>query len=462
MAHRKQILLNAFNMNCVGHINHGLWTHPRDRSTEYNTLEYWTDLAKTLERGLFDGLFIADIVGVYDVYQKGIDLTLKESIQLPVNDPLLLVSAMAAVTKNLGFGLTANLSYELPYLFARRMSTLDHLSRGRVGWNIVTGYLESAATAMGRPAQVEHDRRYDQADEYLEVLYKLWEGSWEDDAVVKDRERRVYAQPGKVHKVEHRGEFYQVEGYHLCEPSAQRTPVLFQAGSSARGQRFAGTHAECVFISGQSRGAVKQAVDSIRESARQAGRDPQGVKVFMGISVVVGATEAEAREKHAEYLRYANPEAGLAHYAASTGIDLSRYELDEPIRYEKNNAIESAVKTLTRNNDWTVRRILEENALGGRYPALVGDPEQVADALQAWVEDTGLDGFNLTRTVTPESYEDFIDLVIPVLQQRGLYKTAYADGSLRHKLFGQGDRLPSEHIGAGWRQPVAQPKAAVS
>ncbi|MGI4839924.1 MAG: LLM class flavin-dependent oxidoreductase [Janthinobacterium lividum] len=451
MAH-KQILLNAFNMNCVGHINHGLWTHPRDRSTEYNTLEYWTDLAKTLERGLFDGLFIADIVGVYDVYQQGIDLTLKESIQLPVNDPLLLVSAMAAVTRHLGFGLTANLSYDAPYLFARRMSTLDHLTRGRIGWNIVTGYLESAATAMGRPAQVEHDRRYDQADEYLEVLYKLWEGSWEDDAVVKDRERRVYAQPGKVHKVEHRGEFYQVEGYHLCEPSVQRTPVLFQAGSSPRGQRFAGEHAECVFISGQSRAAVKVAVDTIRDSARKAGRDPQAVKVFMGISVVVGATEALAREKHAEYLRYANPEAGLAHYAASTGIDLSRYALDEPIRYEKNNAIESAVKTLTRNNDWTVRRILEENALGGRYPALVGDPEQVADALQAWIEDTGLDGFNLTRTVTPESYEDFIDLVIPVLQARGLYKTEYAQGSLRHKLFGQGDRLPAEHSGARWRQ----------
>lgn len=454
MAH-KQILLNAFNMNCVGHINHGLWTHPRDRSTEYNTLEYWTDLAKTLERGLFDGLFIADIVGVYDVYQQGIDLTLKESIQLPVNDPLLLVSAMAAVTRHLGFGLTANLSYDAPYLFARRMSTLDHLTRGRVGWNIVTGYLESAATAMGRPAQVEHDRRYDQADEYLEVLYKLWEGSWEDDAVVKDRERRVYAQPGKVHKVEHRGEFYQVEGYHLCEPSAQRTPVLFQAGSSPRGQRFAGEHAECVFISGQSRAAVKVAVDTLRDSARKAGRDPQAVKVFMGISVVVGATEALAREKHAEYLRYANPEAGLAHYAASTGIDLSRYALDEPIRYEKNNAIESAVKTLTRNNDWTVRRLLEENALGGRYPALVGDPEQVADALQAWIEDTGLDGFNLTRTVTPESYEDFIDLVIPVLQARGLYKTEYAQGSLRHKLFGQGDRLPAEHSGARWRQAPA-------
>ncbi len=200
---RKKILLNAFNMNCIGHINHGLWTHPRDNSTQYKSVEYWTELAQLLERGLFDGLFIADIVGVYDVYQQSVDVTLQESIQLPVNDPLLLVSAMAAVTKNLGFGLTANLTYEPPYLFARRLSTLDHLSRGRVGWNIVTGYLDSAAKAMGLQEQVEHDRRYDQADEYLQVLYKLWEGSWENDAVLNDREQRVYAQPDKVHKVEH-------------------------------------------------------------------------------------------------------------------------------------------------------------------------------------------------------------------------------------------------------------------
>ena len=187
---KKKILLNAFNMNCIGHINHGLWTHPRDTSTRFNTLEYWTELAQLLERGLFDGLFIADIVGVYDVYQQSVDMPLKEAIQLPVNDPLLLVSAMAAVTKNLGFGLTANLTYETPYLFARRMSTLDHLTRGRVGWNIVTGYLDSAAKAMGLTEQVEHDRRYDQADEYLQVLYKLWEGSWENDAVLNDPARQ--------------------------------------------------------------------------------------------------------------------------------------------------------------------------------------------------------------------------------------------------------------------------------
>lgn len=184
-------------MNCVGHIHHGMWTHPQDQSTEFTSLKYWLDLARTLEKGLFDGLFIADILGVYDVYQQGIDLTAKESIQLPVNDPLMLVSAMASVTEHLGFGLTANLSYEAPYPFARRFSTLDHLTNGRVGWNIVTGYLDSAARAVGQTELLSHDRRYDQADEFLDVSYQLWEGSWEDDAVVADRQRRIYADPAK-------------------------------------------------------------------------------------------------------------------------------------------------------------------------------------------------------------------------------------------------------------------------
>lgn len=444
---RKQILLNAFNMNCVGHINHGLWTHPRDRSTDYRRLSYWTELAQLLERGLFDGLFLADIVGVYDVYQGNVDLTLKESIQLPVNDPLLLVSAMAGVTRHLGFGVTANLSYEPPYLFARRMSTLDHLSEGRVGWNIVTGYLESGARAMGRSQQVEHDRRYDQADEYLEVLYKLWQGSWEAGAVVSDRQRRVYAQPDKVHKVVHHGEFFDVEGYHLCEPSPQRTPLLFQAGSSARGLRFAGEHAECVFISGNNKASTRAQVDKVRAAAVAAGRDPQAVKVFMGISVIVAPTEAEARAKHAEYLAHASAEAGVAHFASSTGIDFARFALDEPIPYMKTNAIESAASKL-RDNSLTRRDLLEQHALGGRYVLLVGSPTQVADELLAWIDETGLDGLNLTRIVTPESYADFIDLVVPELQARGAYKTAYADGTLRHKVFGAGDQLPADHRGA--------------
>lgn len=449
----KQMRFNAFSMNCVGHINHGLWTHPRDRSTDYRRLSHWTDLARLLERGLFDGLFLADILGVYDVYQQSLDLPLREAIQLPVNDPLMLVSAMAHVTEHLGFGLTANLSHEAPYPFARRFSTLDHLTEGRVGWNIVTGYLESTARALGEGRQVEHDRRYDRADEYLEVLYKLWEGGWEDDAVVADREQRVYARPDKVHRIRHQGEFFQLDGYHLCEPSPQRTPLLFQAGSSDRGLGFAARHAECVFVSGQSRDATRRLVQRIRDACVEQGRAADAVKVFMGLCVIVAPTEAEARDKYEDYRRHANPEAGLAHFSSSTGIDFSRYGLDEPIRYEKNNAIESVVKSLTvARTDATVRQLLEQMALGGRYVTLVGTPARVADELQAWIAETDLDGFNLTRLVEPESYADFIDLVVPELQSRGAYKTAYAEGTLREKLFGAGRaRLPEDHVGARWR-----------
>ncbi|CAN7774651.1 LLM class flavin-dependent oxidoreductase [Variovorax sp. LjRoot175] len=451
MTRKKEILLNAFNMNCVGHINHGLWTHPRDRSTEYNTLEHWTGIARTLERGLFDGLFIADIVGVYDVYQRNVDVTLRESIQLPVNDPLLLVSAMAAATQHLGFGVTVNLSYEQPYLLARRFSTLDHLTRGRIGWNIVTGYLDSAARAMGLSEQIAHDERYDRADEYLELLYKLWEGSWEEGAVRRDRQARVFAEPSKVHKVRHDGRYFRMEGYHLAEPSPQRTPVLFQAGSSGRGQRFAGRHAECVFISPPNKASARKSVDSLREQLVRSGRRADDVKVFVGTAVVTGRTEKEAREKYEDYKRYASREAGLAHFAASTGVDYARYDLDEPIAYGQTNAIESAARTAEQHG-WTRRQLLELFELGGRYPAIVGDAAHVADELQSWIDETGVDGFNLSRTVVPESYEDFVDLIVPELQQRGVYKTSYAQGSLRRKLFGASDHLPERHAGAQFRR----------
>jgi FMN-dependent oxidoreductase (nitrilotriacetate monooxygenase family) len=450
MAVKKQISVNAFNMNCIGHINHGLWTHPRDRSTEFNTLGYWTDLARTLEKGLFDAIFIADITGVYDVYQQGVDLTLKESVQLPVNDPAIIISAMAAVTQHLGFGVTANLTYEPPYLLARRFSTLDHLTGGRVGWNIVTGYLESAAKAIGLDNQLPHDRRYDQAEEYLQLMYKLWEGSWEPGSVIKDRERRIYADPSKVHKIRHTGEFYRSEGYHLCEPSPQRTPLLFQAGTSDKGIAFAGRHAECSFISGGAPDKTREQVNRLRQAAVDAGRQPDDIRLYVGVNVVVAATEAEAKSKHQEYLRYASPEAGLAHYSSTTGIDLARYELDEPIGYADTQAIDSVTRRF-KESRITRRQLLEQHALGGRYPTLVGDPVQIADALESLVDETGIDGFNLARIVTPESYEDFATYVVPELQNRGRYKTHYAEGTIREKLFAAEPWLPGRHPGARLR-----------
>ncbi|TCK39507.1 FMN-dependent oxidoreductase (nitrilotriacetate monooxygenase family) [Paraburkholderia sp. BL8N3] len=454
----KHILLNAFNMNCVGHINHGLWTHPRDQSTRYKDIAYWTELAQLLERGLFDGLFLADIVGVYDVYQQSVDLPLRESIQLPVNDPLLTVSAMAAATRHLGFGVTVNLTYEEPYLLARRFSTLDHLSNGRIGWNIVTGYLESAAKAMGLAGQIEHDERYDRAEEFLDVAYALWEGSWEEGAVRADRAARVYADPAKVKRIAHHGKYYDVEGYHLSEPSPQRTPVLFQAGSSGRGQAFAARHAECVFVSQQERGSLRKLVSGVRDALEREGRRRDDIRFFMGMSIVTAPTEREARDKYDDYVRYASPEAGLAHYASSSGIDFSRYAPNEPIRYVKNNAIQSVMKNLTAaGRERTVADILsQELQLGGRYPTLVGSASQVADELVSWVEDTGIDGFNLARTVTPECYRDFVDLVVPELQARGAYKTGYAPGTLREKIFGAGRAyLTDAHAAAAKRSAAA-------
>ncbi|WFS00588.1 LLM class flavin-dependent oxidoreductase [Rhizobium tumorigenes] len=448
---KKHIVLNAFTMNSVGHINHGLWTHPRDRSVEYKTLDHWTSLAKTLERGLFDGVFLADILGVYDVYDRSVDLTLREAIQLPLNDPSLLISGMAAVTRHLGFGVTVNVNAEAPYLFARRMSTLDHLTGGRIGWNIVTGYLDSAARALGQNAQAAHDSRYDSADDYLEVLYKLWEGSWADDAVRADREARIYADPSKVRAVSHDGPFYQMSGYHLSEPSIQRTPVIYQAGTSGRGRQFAIRHAECVFITATDKAAARKTSRLLREELVAAGRRADDIKILVGITVVADRTSKAAQEKYADYLRYANPEAGLAHFSASTGIDFSRYGLDENIAYGgPSNASQSAAQ-VAQQRGWTRRQLLAEMTIGGRYPTIVGDGSEVADELQDWIVEGEIDGFNLTRTVMPESYEDFIEYVVPALQDRGIYKTEYAEGSLRNRLFGEGNRLPSRHAGASFR-----------
>ena len=446
----REILLNAFDMNCVGHIQQGLWTHPRDQSTRYLDLAYWTELAKTLEDGLFDGLFLADVVGVYDVFGGNADAALRGAVQVPVNDPMLLIPAMASATTHLGFGVTANLIYEAPYLFARRMSTLDHLTRGRVGWNIVTGYLDSAARAAGFSTQPAHDDRYDLADEYMSLVYKLWEQSWDNDAVRADRQSGVYADPTKVRAVQHHGKQYRVDAVHLSEPSPQRTPVLYQAGSSPRGRRFAACHAECVFLNGQGVAAVKAIIDDIRAQASAAGRSPADIKAFLGVTVVTGATEAEARDKFDDYRQYVSSEAALVHAAASLGVDLARFDLDEPVDTSASQAITSNAEAMARRHgpQWTKRKLLEQMVLGSRQAPLVGAAGAVAEALIRWTEDAGVDGFNLSRTVAPECFADFGRLVVPELQSRGAFKTAYRPGSLRQKLFGQ-SRLPDSHPARG-------------
>ena len=227
----KQIRLNAFNMATPGSQASSLWNYRGNRVGNYNTLGYWKDLCKILERGLFDTLFLADVLGAYDVYGGNPDAALRRAVSVPILDPVQLIPALADNTTNLGFGVTCTLTYEPPHVFARRMSTLDHLTDGRIGWNIVTGFLQSAGKAAGHGQIPGHDRRYDIAEEYMEVVYRLWEGSWEDDAACRDSERGWFTDPSKVHTVRFEGEFFSTDTIHLCEPSQQRTPVLYQAGA---------------------------------------------------------------------------------------------------------------------------------------------------------------------------------------------------------------------------------------
>ena len=452
----KQIRLNAFAMNCVAHQSPGLWTHPRDRTADYNKLSYWIDLAKTLERGRFDGLFLADVLGVYDVYGNSPDAALRNATQTPANEPMMLIPAMAAVTEHLGFGVTSNLSFEPPYPFARRMSTLDHLTNGRVGWNVVTGYLDSAARGAGKDKQIAHDDRYDVADDYMELVYKLWEGSWEDGAVLRDRTSGIFTDPAKVHKVTHEGAHYRLDAIHLSEPSPQRTPVLYQAGTSPRGRQLAASHAECVFMSGPSAKVIAPRVAAIREAAAKARRNPAEILMFSMFTIILGRTEAEAIAKYADYRSHISTEGALALMSGWTGVDFSTYALDQQVRHVQNDAGRSAMDNITRADPdrvWTVREVAEHVGIGGIGPVAVGTPEKVADDIEAWFEQTGVDGLNVAFAVSPGDFEDIADMLVPELTRRGRYKPAYQEGTLREKLFGSGRaRLSAPHPAVQYRR----------
>ncbi|HCA4976891.1 TPA: LLM class flavin-dependent oxidoreductase, partial [Acinetobacter baumannii] len=450
----KKISFNAFEMNCIAHQSPGLWRHPQDRSVEYKDLEYWTDLAQILERGFFDGIFIADVLGIYDVYHQSAEHALTGAVQVPVNDPLQIVPAMAAVTKHLGFGVTTSISFEHPYPFARRISTLDHLTKGRVGWNIVTSYLESGSKNLGLKTQVNHDNRYDIADEYLEVLYKLWEGSWEEGSVLRDRENGIFADHKKVHPIQHEGKYFTVPGIHICEPSPQRTPVLYQAGASSRGQKFASQNAECVFIAAPSKIATKKVVQGIRQKLAQEGRDPYSVKIYALLSIVTDETDAKAQAKFKEYQSYGSCDGALTLLSGWSGVDFSQYQPTDKVEYIQTNAIQSLLDSYVNADPervWTIEEIANWNSLGGNGPVLVGSAETVSDALQQWVEDTDVDGFNLAYILAHQTFADVVEFIVPELQKRGVYQTSYAQGTLREKLFGAGPYLPENHRGAKYR-----------
>jgi long-chain alkane monooxygenase len=455
----KRMRLLAFDFQGPAHLSAGLWRHEQDQAPRYKELRYWTDYARLLEQARFDGIFFADNVGYHDVYNGNADAALADVAQVPANDPFLVVSAMAGVTENLGFGLTGSTSYEHPYALARRFTTLDHLTDGRVGWNLVTSYADSAARNLGTGQQVPHDERYDMAAEYLEVCYKLWESSWEDDAVVCDPANGMYADPARVHDIGHRGRYFNVPGFFLCEPSAQRTPVIFQAGGSSKGQALAAASAEAVFVNATSRAGLRRQVDTLRRLAAEAGRDPESVKVLQMLNVICAPTDEAAHAKYEAYRRLVSFSGAMARYSGWTGLDMSQFEPDLPFKQVKTNAGQTMVDLFSKmdpEKEWTPRDIADFIGIGGTGPTIIGSPTTVADELTAWMDETGIDGYNLAHAVKYQDIADFIELVVPELQRRGAMWSEYDGSTMREKLYGAGQvRLRHDHPGHQFARTLA-------
>lgn len=453
MREPKKLIVNLFEMACVSHITHGLWVLEDNNRHRTADIDYWTEVAEVSEEAGFDAIFLADVVGAYDVFRGGPATALREGLQIPNLDPLTLIPAMAAVTRHVGFGATFSTSYEPPFAFARRMSTLDHLTRGRVGWNIVTSYLPNAARNFGLAEEIPHDRRYEIADEYLDVLYKLWEGSWDDGAVLADRSTGVYSDPEKVRYINHRGENFSVAGPHLTAPSPQRTPVLFQATGSPAGISFAGKHAEVVFTGGRTAADFRANAASMDAAVTGHGRGPGAVRYIVQAGVVVGRTDDEVAKKLQTYRAHSSVDGILAH--GGYAIDPAAYPPQTPVaEILRREGKQDLPLARSLAPDTTAGELLASvrNGREGRY-FVAGTPGVVADEIERWLDEDGIDGINLRQYHSFDTARDFGELVVPELRRRGRLREGYTAGeTLRERIFGHGHaRLPQDHYGARYR-----------
>jgi FMN-dependent oxidoreductase (nitrilotriacetate monooxygenase family) len=432
------------------------WQHPRDTSADFTKLSHWTALAKKFEDARFDFLFLADSYGFPALDGELLPAAVREGRGIPHGDPMPLITAVAAVTEKLGFIVTTSTTVEPPAANARRFATLDHFTDGRIGWNIVTGSSGATAAALMGKELIAHDLRYDMADDYVDVNLTLWEGSWEDDALLRDKASGVYADPEKVHIVHHEGPYFRTDGILNLPPSPQRTPLLVQAGASGRGRAFAGRNAEAVFVGGGEPATVARTITGIRESAVEAGRPADAIKIVVGALFITAPTSEEAWAKHAEMLAMSTPEGAAAIYAGNTGVDLLALDADKPIAQSRTEMGQSNLERyLGRDGKPAplVRDILENfRRTGINGSVFVGSPAEVADQVEAFVAQTGADGFLIQPHMTPDTYDDFIELLLPELRRRGLARSEYEGTTLRERLFPEGTaHLPETHRGHAFR-----------
>ncbi|TSH93464.1 LLM class flavin-dependent oxidoreductase [Verticiella sediminum] len=413
------------------------WLHPGAQIDAGTNCRHYVELAQTAERGRFDLMFLADGLAVRDAPMEVLSRWPQYTVYF---EPITLLSAIAASTRHLGLVATASTSYSAPYNLARAYASLDHISGGRAGWNVVTSGGDAAAANFDR-VQYPHDERYDRAIEFVEVVRGLWD-SWDDDAFVRDRANALYFDPAKLHTLDHVGKYFSVRGPLNAARPPQGHPVLFQAGGSPPGRDLAARLCEAVFTPLHTLEAAQSFYQDVKGRMARYGRRPDQLKIMPGLNPVIGRTRAEALEKHQYLQSLIHPKVGLELLSnALGGYDLSGCDVDGPLPAELDAMNTETGQTQfknvlgwARNENLTIRQLYERFAGARGQRTVIGTGEEVADQLQDWFEAYGVDGFLIQPPYLPGGLDEFVDEVIPVLQQRGLFRTEYEGSTLRDNL----------------------------
>jgi FMN-dependent oxidoreductase (nitrilotriacetate monooxygenase family) len=445
----RRMHLNLF-IQSRGH-HEAAWRHPKSSQLPLTDINYTVEMAQKAEAGLFDSIFLADVLGLWN------DVT-----TTPFNwlEPITTLAALAMSTRRIGLIATASTTYTEPYNLARQFCSLDHISQGRIGWNIVTTWSPQAGSNFGGIGQVTHADRYERAEEYMEVVKGLWD-SWTDDAVLDDRATGRYADARRVRAINHKGPHYQVAGPLNLPRSPQGRPVFVQAGSSDTGRKFAARHAEAVFTAHLEKSTAKAFYTDLKSLVGQFGRKPEDVLILPGFSPIIGSTEAEARRFSDELNELSDPEVGRNRLSLRFGgHDFSHLPLDRPLTAadfpdpsanESSRSRTEVIVGYVREQQPTLRQLLAKLAGARGHFTFEGTPEQVADLMQDWLDEGVADGFNLMPPVLPEMLDVFVAEVVPILQKRSLFRTAYTGETLRAHF---GLSRPDVRAEAVQRHPV--------
>lgn len=432
---QRQIKLGAFIPATAQHA--AGWRHPESRPQDHLNIDYIIELAKTAERGLFDAYFLADGLSVSWGNAREGDRGLGDK---PVGfEPVTLFAALATVTKNIGFIATASTTYEDPYLLARKFASLDHISKGRAAWNVVTTASPDTARNFGLNEHPNPHARYERADEFINVTQKLWD-SWEDDAFIYNKESGQFFHANKIHEPKHEGKYFRIEGPLNVSRPPQGYPVIVQAGQSEDGRELAGKYAEVIFTAQQNLADAQEFYRDVKNRLVKYGRHADDLKIMPGVSIFVAQTEQEAQEKYELLNSLIHPNVGLSLLSGlSGGINLDKYDLDAPFPKLEDTDINFSSRQkmmidISRKHNFSIRQLYEYIAGARGHWTLIGTPEQVVNELQNWFENEAADGFNILPPTSPAGLNDFVNLIVPELQRRGLFRTEYEGSTLRENL----------------------------